>query len=278
MSLPSFLDLNNQVAIVTGCGSDKGIGFAICKQLLQLGAKVVMTSTTSRIFSRVSDLVNMGYEENVRVIGVIADLTIEEQAMLVVEKTISTFQKIDILINNAGMVSDATIYNDNKICESGSIFDMDFKSFHASMNRNLYTAFIITKYVSPYLRMKNKSCGRIINISSTTGPVNCTYEEIGYSSAKSALIGFTKSLSLDFANYGVTCNAVCPGWIATASQTALESLEGTLTPLRRSATPEEVAHVVIMLATPGASYITGQMIVIDGGNSILETRSVIQTR
>jgi 3-oxoacyl-[acyl-carrier protein] reductase len=96
--------------------------------------------------------------------------------------------------------------------------------------------------------------------------------DVGYATAKAGMVGFTRALAVDCAAQGVTVNAVAPGWIATGSQSDSESDHGRATPIGRSATPAEVANTVVWFATPGASYVTGQFLVVDGGNSIAEER------
>jgi 3-oxoacyl-[acyl-carrier protein] reductase len=110
-------------------------------------------------------------------------------------------------------------------------------------------------------------------VTSVTGPVMAMKNEVSYAAAKAGLTGLMKALALDEAPHGITVNAVAPGWIATGSQTTLEKQEGTHTPMGRSGTPEEIATALAWLASPGASYITGQTLVIDGGNSIAEERA-----
>jgi 3-oxoacyl-[acyl-carrier protein] reductase len=155
--------------------------------------------------------------------------------------------------------------------ESAGIDDTSVAAFEAALSRNLTSAFALTKAVLPTIR--DHGGGRIVMVTSVTGPVMAMKNEVSYAAAKAGLTGLMKALALDEAPYGITVNAVAPGWIATGSQTTLEKQEGTHTPMGRSGTPEEIATAIAWLASPGASYITGQTLVIDGGNSIAEERA-----
>jgi len=112
--------------------------------------------------------------------------------------------------------------------------------------------------------------GRIVNVSSVTGPIVSNPREASYSAAKAGMVGLTRCLALEVARHGITVNAVAPGWIETASSTEHEILAGKNTPVGRPGRPDEVAAAIAFLATESASYITGQLIIVDGGNSIQE--------
>jgi 3-oxoacyl-[acyl-carrier protein] reductase len=121
--------------------------------------------------------------------------------------------------------------------------------------------------------MRSGGWGRVVMVSSVTGPVMAMRADAAYATAKAAMVGLVRSLAVDLAVDGITANAVAPGWIATGSQTDDEVTEGRTTPMRRSGTPDEIAWPVAWLCTPGAAYLTGQCLVVDGGNSVAEERA-----
>ena len=242
-------------ALVSGAGAAGGIGFAIARELKTLGADLVITSTTDRIKDRAREL---------GVQGLVADLTDAAQC----RNLISELGSLDILVNNAGMSSISTPMSS---AEVGDLTEISSESWRVGMSRNLDTAINLTSAALPLIR-KSKS-GRIIMISSVTGGLMAMQKQPIYATAKAAMLGLTRSIALDEARYGITCNAVLPGWIATDTQSDAEARQGLITPLGRNGTPYEVASLVAWLASDRAGYVTGQSIVIDGGNSIAEERS-----
>jgi 3-oxoacyl-[acyl-carrier protein] reductase len=249
-----MFSLQGKIALVTGAGSSSGIGFASALALKSLGAKVIVTSTTNRIFDRANEIQGQGF---------VADLCDERQ----VQDLFSNIELLDILVNNAGMTSVSTPAGDS---EAGDLANIELSNWRLGMARNLDSAFLVTKHALPLLR-KSKS-GRIIMISSVTGALMAMRNQPIYAAAKAGMIGLTKSLALDEAKNSLTCNAILPGWIGTDSISEKEKLEGRFVPLGRGGRAEEVASAVAFLASDEASYITGQSIVIDGGNSIMEER------
>ncbi len=240
--------LTGRRALITGAGSATGIGFAAARALHELGASVILVATSDRIHERAAELQG---------VGIVADLTDEGEVSGLPDE-------VDVLVNNAGMTSLGGP------AESGSLSAMSLATWRAGLARNLDTAFLVSRHVAGHMRAQR--WGRIVNVASVTGPVMAMADEPAYAAAKSGMVGLTRSLALDLAPYGVTVNAVAPGWITTGSQSEDEFRQGLATPLGRSGSPGEVGEVVSWFCLPGASYVTGQCLVVDGANSIAEQR------
>ena len=251
-------------ALITGAGSASGIGFASAQLLAQQGAAVFLVGHSDRVISRAMELRELGYVAH----ATHGDLTDPVFVDSLMSEVISRLGGIDVLVNNAGMTSAKNSAQDNG--ETGSLENMSLDGWNASLNRNLTSAFLVTKAALAFIRKSER--GRIINIASVTGPVMAMSEEVAYASGKAALVGFTRALALDEAAHGITVNAIAPGWIATESSNAFENNQGLTTPMKRSGTPDEIAGAVSWLASLEARYMTGQLLIIDGGNSIREER------
>jgi 3-oxoacyl-[acyl-carrier protein] reductase len=262
---PSPLSLAGGTALITGAGSHTGIGFATANMLTSLGAEVVLTGASERVLERVGELQAAGHQAH----GVVADLSTQEGIDALVEASQLAHNPLRILVNNAGMTS--VVSPMDTTGESAGIDHTSREAFDLALSRNLTSAFMVSKALLPTVRASGN--GRIIMVTSVTGSVMAMKNEVSYAAAKAGLMGLMKALALDEAARGLTVNAVAPGWIATQSQTELERAEGRATPMGRSGTPEEIASAIAWLASPGASYITGQTIVVDGGNSIAEERA-----
>ena len=244
-----------RIALVTGAGSAEGIGFATAKALAAAGARVALTSTTERIFERLKTLGD-GHA------AFTADLTITKNVDDLVKAVMTKFARIDIVVNNAGMVQQGIDFKSSRIEE---MTDEDWQR-HLSLNAT--TAFNVTRAVLPI--MQKQEYGRIVNVASVTGPLVTNPRAAGYSSAKAAMTGLTRVTAIENASRNITCNAVLPGWIATASSSPEEILAGKATPSKRPGRAGEVAAACLFLASEEASYINGAMLVVDGANSIVE--------
>jgi 3-oxoacyl-[acyl-carrier protein] reductase len=255
--------LDGRSALVTGCGSDAGIGFASALLLAELGARVTITSTTDRIETRAAELRAAGAPA---VHAHVADLTDPAQARALVAAAEAANGPLDVLVNNAGLAQTGIDVADALFAE------LPAASFRHDLELNLLTSFHVTQAALP--GMLERGYGRIVMVSSVTGPLVTTPGSAGYSAAKGAVDGMMRALAHDTGRGGVTANSVQPGWIATASSTDRELVAGRTTPVGRAGTPREVAAAVAFLACEEAAYITGQTLVVDGGNIIQEAHGV----
>ncbi len=250
-----------RVALITGAGSPTGIGFACAQILAREGASVAVCSTTDRIQERVTELSTDG----VRAAGFVADLTDRSQTRALVADILERLGQVDILVNNAGMVTVGEPEQDDR-----EFAEMDDSDWDRSIAMNLTTAYNVTRAIFP--GMLERGWGRVVMVSSVTGPLVTTTASAAYSAAKAGMDGLMRALAIEGGPRGVLVNSVAPGWIASGSQRPEEAVAGEHTPLGRSGTPLEIAEVVAFLATDRASYLTGQSLAVDGGNTIQEIK------
>ena len=247
--------LHNQVAIVTGAA--QGMGAAIAGRLAAEGAKVVLSDINAEKVAQVAERINAAAENSA--LAMRTDVTKEDEVAEMVEATIAHYGTVGILVNNAGILYPTRIDHVTK-AEWDEVIDV-----------NLNGSFLCSKAVLPI--MKANKFGRIVNMSSSAGRSVSTLGGVHYTAAKAGVLGLTRGMAKEVAPFGITVNAVCPGLIDTemarenCSPERLRAYEESF-PIPRLGTPEEVAQLIIFLATD-AAYITGASIDINGGDLMM---------
>jgi len=241
----------NKVVLVTG--SSRGIGKATIIEFASRGYDVVINYVDNHAEAKkTEDEIKSKY--NVKTLIIETDVSDEEQVDSMIEKIIVEFGKIDVVVNNAGIVYDVE-FEERTVLE-----------WQETLNVNLIGPFLVSKYASKYM-LENKK-GKIINISSTNGINTCYPTSIDYDASKAGLISLTHNLALQFAPY-ISVNAVAPGWVNTEMNKLLEKdfldSEKEKICLKRFAEPEEIAKLVVFLASDDADFINGEVIKMDGG-------------
>jgi 3-oxoacyl-[acyl-carrier protein] reductase len=244
------MNLQGKVAVVTG--ASRGIGRAIALELARRGASVVVNYRSS--VDAANQVVEAIEQEDGQAVAVQADVGDLEQAGQLIQAAIDTFDGIDILVNNAGTTRDQLLML------------MSEEDWDVVLRTNLKGVFNCCKAAAR--KMMRQRSGRIVNVSSVSG-IAGQGGQTNYAASKAGVIGFTKSLAKELGSRGVTVNAVAPGFVLTRltedlsedlKQRAVEA-----TPLGRMGEPEEIAHAVAFLASDLASYITGEVLTVDGG-------------
>ena len=244
------MQLTDKVALVTG--ASRGIGRAIALLMAKQGADVVVNYSGSEGAAQETVYAILAMGRNA--IKIKANVGNAEEVAAMVEEAHSTFGRIDILVNNAGITRD------------GLLMRMKDSDWDDVININLKGVYLMTKAVSKIM-MKQRS-GKIVNMTSVVG-VTGNAGQANYSASKAGVIGFTKTCAKELASRGITVNAIAPGFIHTDMTDVLpdkvkEAMVHTI-PLGRMAEPDEVAAVAVFLASDMSSYITGQVINVDGG-------------
>lgn len=249
-----MFDFHDQVVIVTGSGSPKGIGRTIATSFAEQGAKVVVADRNEE---GVRDTVNAINESGGEAIGVIVNVTEKDSVENMVEATLQKWGRVDVLVNNAGISQKVTVE------------DMTLEDMRRIFEVNVYGLILCTQAVMKPMRAAKY--GRIVNLSSVSGKRGGgVFGGAHYSASKAAVLGFSKNLSREICMEGVTINSVCPGlinteiWKSLPKDLADKVIDGI--PMGRPGETEEVAAAILFLASKEASYITGEEIDINGGS------------
>ena len=242
-------ELANQIAVVTG--ASRGIGRAIALRFAQAGADVACVSRSVENSQKVADEIK-ALGRKAWAFGV--DISDAKAVSTIAEAILNETGKVDILVNNAGVTKD------------GLLMRMSDDDWDLVLNTNLRGAFAFTKAFSrSFLGQRS---GRIINVASVIGLMG-NAGQANYAASKAGLIGFTKSIAREFASRGITVNALAPGFIETDMTAVLNDQTKTAIlnniPLKTLGKAEDIAHAALFLASPGARYVTGQVLAVDGG-------------
>ena len=246
---------NTRVAIVTGCA--QGMGRAVAELLARDGASVVLNDINKEAVEKVADELEI---LGLNVKPVAGDVTSSEDVDVLIKETVGEFGTVNILINNAGVLKPT------------KVIDIEESEWDFVVGVNLKGTFLCSKAVLPY--MQSQKWGRIVNFSSTAGKNVSTVGGAHYTSAKAGILGFTRHLAKESAEYGITVNSVCPGLIDTEMVNSTISEEkkqeyANSFPIKRLGQVREVADLVGFLVSDKAAYITGASLDINGGDLMI---------
>lgn len=256
-------DKRKKTAVVTGAA--KGIGLGIAGKFAEAGYRTYLCGRGEEVFARAEELCGRGLAAE----GVLCDVSVRDSVNAAVQQILDGCGRIDVLVNNAGVAR-------LKPFEEADEALLDFH-----INTNLKGTWYMTQAVIPHMR--ERRFGRIINLASVTGYMVCDKGYAAYGMTKAGIVGLTKAVAVEYAQYGITCNAICPGFIHTPNversaattnpdnpQAVLDGIASGV-PVGRLGTPEEIGALAVFLASEDAGYITGTANVIDGGNMLPET-------
>lgn len=260
------MKLENKVAVITGGAMGNGLGIAevFCKYR----AKVAILDYSEELKPTVNKLANLGYE----VLGYKVDIRDKEKVDICIQNIYEKYGRIDILVNNAG------------VCQLETFTKMSDEMRDTHFDINIKGTWNVTKSVLPHMINNNK--GSIVNLSSVTGEMVADSGEVAYATTKAALVGFTKSLAMEYADKNIRVNAILPGYILTPMVQNMAKITNPLNPslvissiekaipMKRMGNIKELGELAAFLASDEASYITGAEIVIDGGSTLPETNSM----
>ncbi len=246
------MTLENKVAIVTGAA--QGIGLGIALELAERGARVALNDVADDVADKAKELAEKGHE----VMSVIGDVSNTEQVEDMVRKVVDRWGQVDVLVNNAG------------IYPFKALDDMERADWNKVISVNLDSAFNLTKAVLPHMKKKG---GSIVNIASIAG-TTVGYQMLAhYSASKAGMLGFTKAAALELAKYKIRVNAIAPGAIRTPTveqvmddATLKQTIESI--PWKRMGTAEDIGKATAFLASDDSDYVTGQLLIVDGGLTV----------
>ncbi|MCZ4588316.1 SDR family NAD(P)-dependent oxidoreductase [Rhodococcus opacus] len=255
--------LENRNIVITGVADPQGIGFGSARVLAQKGALLTLVDISEQVHERRDDLEREGFDVRSHTV----DLTNHSDVVDLIDQVVKDAGVIDGLVNLAGIAARAK-KGDDVDFEVPILATTSIESWERTLAINLTTQFNCVRAVLPH--MIERRYGRIVNFSSVTGPVGAIAGLGAYAAAKAGVVGLTKSIALENGQFGITANAIAPGYVDTAALTPGMHIGGENTPLRRSGEPREIGALVGFLASEESSYVTGQLITIDGGNMIQE--------